>query len=529
MKRRTALLSGAAALASGSLLSQSNGGNGRERKDIGKLSPKELELLAAAVGSMQARPASEPGSWQYLAATHQRMPFNSRKEFLDAMSSPADKAWAAEVAKYIDFDALGKVGQDVQQKYWDGCIHRGRRGAGGVAFKFGHFLSWHRSFLWNFESHLLAAASQVAAQVGVTATLTGLPYWNYYAQPTLPRIFRQPTLAGGKKNPLYVAYRNPNRNSQSAPVGVGEPSRRAFELKDFMSEQFLVRPGVAVRGFDAGIEALPHDVVHGDIGGLMGSVPTAAWDPIFWLHHANIDRLWTIWSEGKPIPKDFDSNWKAEAFVFDGPGGAVLQHAGDTYDKPLAQKYDSLELGAKPESAPPLTVPAIALTMSATGDQGPAALSSAAGASLTNAGGAVRLKLGTADAQKKFNAIALDQPALPTSPKQVFVVLREPTVTAEGRRHGFVYQVYVRAPSAGSPVLVGSVNLFNMSPYGQQPDIRIDITDAVKGLGRATQVSISEIEVLFAQDAPVSPTGARDKLPPSGSLVRFRSIHVEAN
>jgi tyrosinase len=527
MKRRTALLSGAAVFASGSLLSQSNANTGRERKDIEKLTSNELELLAEAVGWMQARPASEPGSWQYLAATHQRMPFSSKKEFLEAMSSPADKAWAAEVVKYIDFDALGKVGQDVQQKYWDGCIHRGRRGE--VAFKFGHFLSWHRSFLWNFESHLLAAASQVAAQSGLTTTLTGLPYWNYYAHPTLPAILRQPVLAGGKKNPLYVAYRNPNRNSQSAPVGIGEPSRRALEVKDFMSEQFLVRPGLVVRGFDAGIEALPHDVVHGDVGGLMSAVPTSAWDPIFWLHHANIDRLWTIWSENKQSPKDLDANWKAEAFVFDGPGGAVLQHAGDTYDKPLAQKYDSLELGAKPESMPALTVPAIALATSTTGDQGPGALSSGAGASLTNAGGAVRLKLSTVDAKRKFNAIALDQPTSPTSPKQVFVVLREPAVSAEGRRHGFVYQVYVRAPSARTPALVGSVNLFNMSPYGQQPDIRIDITDAVKGLGRASQANISEIEILFAQDAPVSSTGARDKLPPSGSLVRFRSIHIEAN
>jgi tyrosinase len=27
----------------------------------------------------------------------------------------------------------------------------------------------------------------------------------------------------------------------------------------------------------------------------MGSVGTAAWDPIFWSHHSNIDRLWYLW------------------------------------------------------------------------------------------------------------------------------------------------------------------------------------------------------------------------------------------
>jgi tyrosinase len=28
------------------------------------------------------------------------------------------------------------------------------------------------------------------------------------------------------------------------------------------------------------------------VGGDMASVPSAAYDPIFYLHHANIDRLW---------------------------------------------------------------------------------------------------------------------------------------------------------------------------------------------------------------------------------------------
>ena len=57
------------------------------------------------------------------------------------------------------------------------------------------------------------------------------------------------------------------------------------------------------------IESLPHNVIHGVIGGvapgedpndwrnfgLMSMPMTAALDPIFWLHHANIDRLWSVW------------------------------------------------------------------------------------------------------------------------------------------------------------------------------------------------------------------------------------------
>ena len=57
------------------------------------------------------------------------------------------------------------------------------------------------------------------------------------------------------------------------------------------------------------LESLPHNVIHGAIGGvapggdpndwrdfgLMSMPITAALDPIFWLHHANIDRLWSVW------------------------------------------------------------------------------------------------------------------------------------------------------------------------------------------------------------------------------------------
>jgi hypothetical protein len=38
-----------------------------------------------------------------------------------------------------------------------------------------------------------------------------------------------------------------------------------------------------------------HGSVHIWVGGLMSSPGTAAADPIFWMHHANLDRLWWVW------------------------------------------------------------------------------------------------------------------------------------------------------------------------------------------------------------------------------------------
>jgi tyrosinase len=38
-----------------------------------------------------------------------------------------------------------------------------------------------------------------------------------------------------------------------------------------------------------------HNGVHGWVGGAMATVPVAAYDPIFWAHHAMVDRLWYLW------------------------------------------------------------------------------------------------------------------------------------------------------------------------------------------------------------------------------------------
>ena len=29
----------------------------------------------------------------------------------------------------------------------------------------------------------------------------------------------------------------------------------------------------------------------------MGSIPQAVNDPVFWMHHANVDRIWVLWQE----------------------------------------------------------------------------------------------------------------------------------------------------------------------------------------------------------------------------------------
>jgi tyrosinase len=43
-----------------------------------------------------------------------------------------------------------------------------------------------------------------------------------------------------------------------------------------------------------------HGAIHGRISGDMGSVSTAGYDPIFYFHHCNVDRLGAIWQTKNP-------------------------------------------------------------------------------------------------------------------------------------------------------------------------------------------------------------------------------------
>jgi tyrosinase len=43
-----------------------------------------------------------------------------------------------------------------------------------------------------------------------------------------------------------------------------------------------------------------HDTIHALVSGHMGQVPFSAFDPLFFLHHANIDRLFAVWSAINP-------------------------------------------------------------------------------------------------------------------------------------------------------------------------------------------------------------------------------------
>ena len=175
------------------------------------------------------------------------------------------------------------------------------------------FLSWHRMYICFFERILRKASGMPGL---------GLPYWNYSdaADATarfLPAAFRSPATTA---NPLYDGSRNAALNA-----GTGQLAAPAVSLAS-------VIPGpTGFYPFSGNVNGTPHGAVHGGVGGNMGAFNTAGLDPIFWLHHCNIDRLWNRWlagGGGRSNPPATDTAWHNTNFTFFDENGAQVQMKG---------------------------------------------------------------------------------------------------------------------------------------------------------------------------------------------------------
>jgi len=62
----------------------------------------------------------------------------------------------------------------------------------------------------------------------------------------------------------------------------------------------------------------------------MGSIPWAANDPIFWMHHCNIDRIWTSWNATGHV-NPTTAAWLGKVFVFAGPDGKGVKEVVKDY------------------------------------------------------------------------------------------------------------------------------------------------------------------------------------------------------
>ena len=203
-----------------------------------------------------------------------------------------------------------------------------------------YFLPWHRAYILMYER--------------ITRELTGqadfaMPYWDWTTNRGLPKAFSDATF-DGNPNPLFeTRAMTPTSSLGDEIVGPSVMStifsETAFEVfgtsrpQRPMPQDSLDPSWIRSRTGNSGtLEGTPHNLVHGAVGGVMGGFRSAN-DPIFMMHHGNIDRIWALWRVDNSDTTD--SLWLDMPFqdhFFNPDGSAFSPKVSDMLD-PAALGY----------------------------------------------------------------------------------------------------------------------------------------------------------------------------------------------
>jgi hypothetical protein len=138
------------------------------------------------------------------------------------------------------------------------------------------FLPWHRAFLLHFEEALRTVNAKAF-----------VPYWDWTKHKSVPKWMK------ALKPTVFVPGRGSVIVKRNASLQSKKNVGTIMALPDYTT-------------FTDRLENGPHGAVHMEIGTVsghveaMGNIRISPADPIFWLHHAQLDRLWSTWATGHP-------------------------------------------------------------------------------------------------------------------------------------------------------------------------------------------------------------------------------------
>jgi tyrosinase len=440
------------------------------RQEIHKLTAVQIANYQKGVALMKSRAANDPTSWIYQANIHA---YPSSGGICPVIGTP--------------------------QPAWGTCQHQ--------SF---FFLSWHRMYLYYFERILRAAVRQA---IGNPTYDFSLPFWDYGNSSfrDLPSPFRVPA---DPSNPLYVKERRGICNSAQQCVSASDASdTTAMGLIPFCSctggtctgctlslppnqsfgGGFIPNPA-HFGGKSGQLELQPHNVIHGAVGGNTGwmSYPEcAARDPIFWLHHANIDRLWQVWLNkvgGRKNPIS-NSKWGTQTFTFYDENKKQVTLTGCRIVNMATQ------LDYQYEGVPVTNVQLCGATLA------PEVATPLAAAPKALAATTAETTLGKAPVTVKV--------ALPAATRQH---LRSLTAAASKPGHlwlavegvkqlnaGAIYQVYLNLPAGQKPdpagrYFLGNIALFEEAEHSEEETWTFDLASRVKAMGGKGDVQLTFVK-----------------------------------
>ncbi len=486
--------------------------------DLGDDWAEPILWYARGVAQLQQRALAEPTSWRFYAAIHG---FNPPLWTQLGYLKPTDQRPS---------DALIK-------QFWAQCQHGSW-----------YFLPWHRGYVLAFEANIRAAVTQLGGPAD-----WALPYWNYFkdGESALPPAFASQDWPDGQgNNPLFVGPRYGPDGNGDVFVPLSEVNLNALSDPDFTGVSGGGSPGFGGvdTGFShsghvhGGIETQPHDWVHGLVGGAENndqdrpgamSVPdSAALDPIFWLHHANIDRLWESWNSASPPNLDpTDQNWVngpasvgQRSFVMPMPDGSSWTYKpGDMIDlKTLGYQYDSLTPGAAVRShrkrLERLGIAAPAEGLQAVPANNNVELIGASTGSVSIKGSDVQSGVRLDSGMRRKVAASVSPAAeglvaASASPDRVFLNLEN----VRGTSDAAAFRVYVGVPADQNPadhpeLLAGSIAPFGLRKAsasdeehsGQGLTFVLEITDIVDRLHLSNSFDVDHLPVRIVPVHPIA-------------------------
>lgn len=165
------------------------------------------------------------------------------------------------------------------------------------------FLPWHRAYMYHFERYL---------QIALGDDDIAAPWWDWhdirFDTEGIPRAYSEARVAG-QPNPLFTFKMDIRGRTRIPPQRNVRVNRNTIRRVGADLTLSGIRAVAVARGLDLpdlyrisdfsqfseGLRGIWHNLIHGYVGGDMANQNLAAYDPIFYPHHINIDRIWYIW------------------------------------------------------------------------------------------------------------------------------------------------------------------------------------------------------------------------------------------
>ncbi len=175
------------------------------------------------------------------------------------------------------------------------------------------FLAWHRMYIYFFERILRSKMNPKKAK-------PALPFWDYVLNNSLPQNFKTNRVTNGfyNKNRIWIANVNPGRLGGISTIN--NDFKIAFRQTNFYKFQHDLENAHGKVHYAIGKVDSAYNII-----GDMNDFAKAASDPIFFLHHANVDRLWEKWLNSSDTTEKFNRcnpdetkvpEWKNTKFYF---------------------------------------------------------------------------------------------------------------------------------------------------------------------------------------------------------------------